>query len=193
MGSALRDLRSGSRRVAGLRFETLDITGAVLIRADPSADERGSFARVFDAGAFAVEGLPIRVVQESVSRNARKGTLRGLHGTVADRPEAKYVSCSRGRIFDVIVDARRESETFGRWRSFELSEERDESLFIPAGCLHGFQTLTDATVVHYRMDAAFAADAFHGRHYASPGLAIDWPLPIAIVSERDATLPPFEL
>ncbi|MDQ2992405.1 MAG: dTDP-4-dehydrorhamnose 3,5-epimerase [Candidatus Eremiobacteraeota bacterium] len=84
------------------------------------------------------------------------------------------------------------STTFGRWISIELDEERDECLFIPAGCLHDFQTLTDGAVVHYRMDSPFTADAFHEHHIASRALAIDWPLPISIASERAATLPSFE-
>jgi len=113
--------------MADLTFRTLDLKGVVLVSSIPVADERGSFGRVFDASAFAENGLPVDIVQESVSRNARAHTLRGLHGTIPSHPEAKYVSCTRGRIFDVIVDARAGSESAGKWISIELTEERDEN------------------------------------------------------------------
>ena len=177
--------------MAGLNFRTLDLVGAVLVSSDPVLDERGSFGRVFDAGAFREHGLPADIVQESVSRNSLVHTLRGLHGTLPTSPEAKYVSCTRGRIFDVVVDARTGSESYGKWISIELTEERDEQIFIPAGCLHGFQTLTDQAVVRYRMTTAFDPLAFIGAHYASPTLGIGWPSLPSIVSGRDLALPAF--
>ncbi len=177
--------------MAGLTFEHLGIAGVVLVRTEPLLDERGSFGRTFDAELFAAAGLPTMCVQESASRNLRAGTLRGLHGSAEHHPEAKYVSCTRGRIFDVVVDARSGSPTYSRWITVELAEERDEQLFIPAGCLHGFQTLEDATVVRYRMDRLFDANAFVGVHYESTALAIAWPLPPVNISARDLALPPF--
>jgi dTDP-4-dehydrorhamnose 3,5-epimerase len=175
--------------MAGLIFRALELTGVVLVGSIPVPDERGSFGRTFDEAAFRERGLPVDIVQESVSRNARAHTLRGLHGTLPARPEAKYVSCTRGRIFDVIVDARPGSASFGRWVSIELDEERDEQLFIPAGYLHGFQTLRDETVVRYRMMSRFDPGAFAGAHFASPGFGIRWPAEPSIVSARDLALP----
>lgn len=177
--------------MAGLSFEDLGIAGVVLVRSIPACDERGSFARTFDAEAFAAAGLPTTCSQESASRNLLAGTLRGLHGTIGRHPESKYVSCTRGRIFDVVADARPSSPTFGRWIAVELAEDRDERLFVPPGCLHGFQTLEDATVVRYRMDLEFDESAFAGAHYASAALSIAWPLPPVAVSARDLALPPF--
>jgi len=175
----------------GLNFDPQAIAGVVLVRAKPVPDERGSFGRIYDASSFAAAGLPTECVQESVSRNVRAGTLRGLHGTIERHAESKYVSCTRGSIFDVVVDARVASPTYGKWMSIELSEDRDEQLFVPPGCLHGFQTRVDATVVRYRMDRAFDGTAFVGAHYASPSLAIGWPLPPVAVSARDLQLPNF--
>jgi dTDP-4-dehydrorhamnose 3,5-epimerase len=178
--------------MAGLTFEALALEGAVLIRSTPAHDERGSFARTFDAEAFAGAGLPVTCVQESASRNLRTGTLRGLHGARQGHAEPKFVSCTAGRIVDVIVDARPGSPTFGRWLSVELDAGRDELLYVPPGFLHGFQTLADDTVVRYRMPVAYDPAAFFGAHYASPRLAIAWPREPSVLSERDAALAPFE-
>lgn len=177
--------------MAGLTFEALALEGAVLIRSIPHDDERGSFGRTFDAEAFADAGLPVTCVQESASRNLRAGTLRGLHGATDDRPEPKFVSCTAGRILDVVVDARPASPTFGRWISLELDAARDELLYVPPGFLHGFQTLVDDTVVRYRMPVPYDPASFAGAHYASPRLAIAWPREPSVLSERDAALPPF--
>jgi len=175
--------------MAGLTFRELDLPGVVLVGSVPTPDERGSFGRTFDQAAFRERGLPVDVAQESVSRNLRTHTLRGLHGTLAAMPEAKYVSCTRGRIFDVVADARPGSPSFGRWISVELDDARDEQLFIPAGYLHGFQTLCEQTIVRYRMMVPFDPDAFEGAHYASPSLGIRWPAVPSIVSPRDLALP----
>ncbi len=117
------------------------LPGVMLVRASPNEDERGLFARTYDSRSFAAAGLPIEWPQCNTSWNARKGTLRGLHFQAAPRPDAKLVRCTRGRIFDVVVDLRPHSPTFRRWTAAELSEANRDALAIPAGCAHGFLTL----------------------------------------------------
>ncbi|MBI1360384.1 MAG: dTDP-4-dehydrorhamnose 3,5-epimerase [Alphaproteobacteria bacterium] len=174
-----------------MRFTPLDIKGAWLIDIEPIADERGSFARTVCAREFAQHGMATNYPQHSISHNLKKGTLRGMHFQTAPHAEAKLVGCIRGAIFDVCLDLRPDSPSFLRWQGFELSAENQRQLYIPEGCAHGFQALSDDALVNYRISEFYAPDASVGYRYNDPKFAISWPLPVTMISDRDRDLPDF--
>jgi dTDP-4-dehydrorhamnose 3,5-epimerase len=133
-----------------MRFRELPLPGAVVVEADPAPDERGLFARLFDADLFRSRGLPTDFVQASASYNHRRGTLRGLHFQAAPHAETKLVRCTAGAAFDVIVDIRANSPQFGRWHAVEISALNRLTLIIPPGFAHGFETLADGTEISTR-------------------------------------------
>lgn len=166
------------------------ITGALLFTPSPRVDERGFFSRTFDAEVMQAAGIdPGAFVQDSISRSAR-GVVRGLHLRRGEG-EAKLVRCSYGAIFDVVVDMRPASPTFRNWRSFALRGDEQVSLYVPAGCAHGFQALTDPADVSYRIDRPHDPAEDLSVAYDDPELAIPWPLPVTAVSRRDDVAPPF--
>jgi dTDP-4-dehydrorhamnose 3,5-epimerase len=170
------------------------LPGAYVVELEPLGDERGWFARTFDAAAFAELGLDARVSQCNASFNARAGTLRGMHYQADPHGEAKLVRCTRGAIFDVIVDLRAGSDTFRRWFGIQLRAGGTASLFVPAGFAHGFQTLEDATEVHYQMSYHYVSDAARGVRWNDPAFGIAWPDAPAsgrVISDRDASYPDF--
>jgi len=164
------------------------LVGAYVIELEELVDERGFFARTFDREIFERAGLRAEIVQSSVSYNRRRGTLRGMHFQAAPHEETRRVGCTRGRIFDVIVDLRPDSATRHRWFGVELSAENRLQLVIPEGFAHGFQTLEDDSLVHYDMSVPYAPAHACGYHHASPAFGITWPLPPICISERDQTL-----
>lgn len=172
-----------------MRFRDVQPFGATIIEPEASVDERGLFARLFDVDAFRARGLPIEFVQASTSYNTRRGTLRGLHYQAEPHAEVKLVRCTAGAIFDVIVDVRRGSPSFGRWQSFELSDENRLTLVVPPGFAHGFQTLADGTEILYQMTQPHIAAAERGILWNDPDLAIAWPLQPTVMSQRDRQLP----
>jgi dTDP-4-dehydrorhamnose 3,5-epimerase len=177
-----------------MRLRATPLAGAHVVELEPLADERGSFARTYDAAQFADAGLDARVAQSNTSFNARAGTLRGLHFQAAPHAEGKLVRCTRGAVYDVIVDLRPESETYCRWFAIELRADGAESLFAPAGFAHGFQTLVDASEVHYQMTHHYVPEAARGVRWDDPAFGIEWPAPPPggrVLSERDATYPDF--
>jgi dTDP-4-dehydrorhamnose 3,5-epimerase len=160
------------------------IAGALLFKPTPHVDERGFFCRTFDVEVVRQAGIdPGAFAQDSLSRSAR-GIVRGLHVRRGDG-EAKLVRCSYGAIFDVIVDLRRASPTYRNWESFELRDNEQVSLYVPAGCAHGFQALTDPADVSYRIDRAHDPAEDVSIAFDDPELAIPWPLPVAAMSRRD--------
>jgi dTDP-4-dehydrorhamnose 3,5-epimerase len=165
------------------------IEGALLLRPSPHVDDRGFFCRTFDADVLRAAGLdPAAFIQHSLSRSAR-GVIRGLHvrrGT----GEAKLVRCSYGAIFDVVVDLRPASPTKGNWESFHLGDDEQVTVYVPAGCAHGFQALTDTADVSYMIDRAHDPAEDVSIAFDDPGLAIPWPLPVTIMSSRDRLAPP---
>ncbi|MFI2645520.1 dTDP-4-dehydrorhamnose 3,5-epimerase [Streptomyces sp. NPDC018610] len=164
------------------------IAGAYLFEPTPYADERGFFCRTFDADVVRSVGLdPDAFVQDSVSRSAG-GVLRGLH-LRSGAGEAKLVRCSYGRIFDVVVDLRADSPTYLGRAFFELSDRTQATLYIPAGCAHGFQALTATADVSYRIDRPHDPAEDVTIAFDDPDLAIDWPLPVASMSARDRKAP----
>ncbi len=166
-----------------MRLVPTAIEGVVVLEPERREDERGFFARTFDAGALRAAGLPFTVAVAALSQNRRRGTVRGLHYQAAPRPEAKIVSCVRGRVLDVAVEL-----ATGRHVTVELSGER--ALHVPAGCAHGFQTLEDDTMVSYLLSEDYVAELQRGVRWDDPELGIDWPLREGVVlSERDRALP----
>lgn len=167
------------------------IAGALRFTPTPHVDERGFFSRTFDADVARAAGLdPDAFVQDSVSRS-RRGVVRGLH-LRGGRGEAKLVRCSSGRVFDVVVDLRPGSPTYLEWESVELCDEEQTSVYIPAGCGHGFQALTDPADVAYRIDAPHDPAEDLAIAFDDPTLSIPWPLPPAFLSERDRRAPTLE-
>ena len=165
------------------------IDGALLLRPSPHVDDRGFFCRTFDAKVLRAAGLdPAAFIQHSLSRSVR-GVVRGLHVRRGDG-EAKLVRCSFGVIFDVVVDLRPTSPTYRNWESFELRDDEQVTLYVPASCAHGFQALSDTADVSYMIDRAHDPSEDVSIAFDDPELAIPWPLPVTMISSRDRLAPP---
>ena len=171
-----------------MQIESTPIAGVHRIRFERVRDERGYFARVFDRAAFLRAGLCAEFPEHSIARNERRGLIRGLHFQRAPHAESKLIRCLRGRIFDVVVDIREGSGTFGAWFAETLDEDADTMLYIPEGCAHGYQTLSATSEVHYLISREFVPASAAGIRYDDPRLAIAWPLAAALLSERDRAL-----
>jgi dTDP-4-dehydrorhamnose 3,5-epimerase len=164
------------------------VEGALLFQPQPHVDERGFFSRTFDADVARQAGLdPAGFAQDSVSRSAR-GVVRGMH-IRRGLGESKLVRCSYGAVFDVIIDLRPGSATYGNRESFELRDDEQTSLYVPAGCAHGFQALTDPADVSYRIDRPHDPSEDVSIAFDDPELAIPWPLTVTLMSERDKAAP----
>jgi dTDP-4-dehydrorhamnose 3,5-epimerase len=174
-----------------MKIEPTVLPGVMLVAIEPHSDPRGMFARTFDGAAFAAAGLTATWPQCNISWTRQRGTLRGMHFQHPPFEEPKLVRCTRGRIFDVAIDLRRESPTFCCWIGIELSHERRNALFIPAGCAHGFLTLEDDCEVFYMMGEIFAPEAAAGVRWNDPTFGVAWPSEPATMSERDASWPDF--
>ena len=169
---------------------SVPLAGAFLITPEPAVDERGAFGRLFCAQTFTAAGLNPRLDQISYSFNLKAGTLRGLHLQRPPNGEAKLIRVTQGAIFDVIVDVRAASPTFGRSYAVVLEAADRRQLYLPVGIAHGFQTLTDAAEITYHISTPYAAEAQDGVRWDDPDLAINWPDPDrAILSARDRQLP----
>ena len=176
-----------------MKFIPTDIDGLTVIETKPIADERGDFARSFCTVEFREAGLGgFAPVQMNISRNARQGTLRGMHYQDEPTPDPKVVRCTRGRIYDVVVDLRSDSETFCEWFGLELKADRQNALYVPPGCAHGFITLEDDSEVFYLMGAPFVPELARGVRWDDPAFGIHWPIPPVIMEARDAEYPDFE-
>lgn len=174
-----------------MHFEPLSIAGAVRVRIDRKADERGFFARTFCSEEFATQGLPTAAVQSSISYNAKRGTVRGMHFQWPPSQEGKLVRCVRGSLWDVLLDLRPGSPSYLRHEGVTLDDENRDAVFIPHGVGHGFQTLVDGTEVLYQMTDFFVADLQSGLRWNDPEFRIAWPLPMSVISARDAAYPDF--
>lgn len=170
-------------------FRPLPLEDAYLIELEKKEDHRGFFARMFCVDELKQNGISFDIVQSSVSYNAKKATLRGLHYQQHPNAEKKVVYCVKGAIFDVIVDLRPTSPTKGQWFAAELSEHNKSGFLIPEGFAHGFQTLCDDCEVLYLISAPYCSESATGICWNDPTLAITWPLEGAIISERDQQLP----
>lgn len=173
-----------------LTVSELGLPGLRLLEIAPIRDERGFFARVYDRALFAEHGMEAEFPQWSVSFNAHRGTLRGLHWQAEPYPEIKLVRCTRGAIFDVAVDVSDMSPTRGRWAGVELSADNHRTLYIPPGFAHGFQTLTDDAEVLYHISTPYRADLARGLKWDDPVVGVAWPEAAhRIISDRDQALP----
>jgi dTDP-4-dehydrorhamnose 3,5-epimerase len=176
-----------------LIFTETPIGGAHLVELEPHGDERGWFARTFDREEFERRGLEPAVVQCNTSYSERAGTVRGMHLQSEPHGEPKLVRCTRGAIFDVIVDLRPHSPTHRDWYGIELTPDNERMLYIPVGVAHGFQTLADGSEVSYQMGHAYVPDSARGVRWDDPAFGIDWPAaPELVISERDASYPLYE-
>jgi dTDP-4-dehydrorhamnose 3,5-epimerase len=174
-----------------MRIEPAAVAGVMLVSVEPHVDDRGLFARTYDAATFAAAGLPVNWPQCNVSWNRSRGTLRGMHYQRAPFGEPKLVRCTAGRVFDVAIDLRPGSPTYCRWVGVELSRERRNALLIPAGCAHGFLTLDDEAEVFYMMGEVFHPEAAAGVRWNDPAFGIEWPLAPTTMADRDASWPDF--
>ena len=174
-----------------MRLRPLAVDGAFVVEPERHADERGYFARAFDADAFAEHGLESAVAQTSVSFNVKELTLRGLHYQAAPHAEAKLVRCTRGAVYDVVVDLRPQSPTFLRWDAVQLDEDDGLGAYVPPGCAHGFLTLRDASELHYQISAPYQPEAARGVRWDDPAFGIDWPAAPRVIAARDASYPDF--
>jgi dTDP-4-dehydrorhamnose 3,5-epimerase len=175
-----------------VRFTETPLAGAWVIDVNRHEDERGFLARTFDRDEWLARGMDPAVVQCNTSYNARAGTLRGLHFQADPHGEAKLVRCTRGAVFDVLVDVRPDSPTHRRWFGAELSAANGSALYVPVGLAHGFQVLQDASEVLYMMGHEYVPEAARGVRWDDPAFGIEWP-PAAqrIISERDRAHPDY--
>jgi dTDP-4-dehydrorhamnose 3,5-epimerase len=174
-----------------MKFIETPLKDAYIIQPEKYLDERGFFARTYCQKEFRDHGITATFVQSNISYNSKKGTLRGMHYQERPYAESKIVSCYAGRIYDVIIDLRPGSPTYCRWFGHELSEQNHISLFIPIGFAHGFQTLKDASLVHYQMGEFYMSEYARGVRWNDPVFNISWPLEEVIISDRDQRYPDF--
>lgn len=172
-----------------MRFHPTRLPGVWKIELAPVGDDRGHFVRTYCERVFTERGLNTRWVQCNSTLTNRRGTLRGLHFQAEPHPEVKLIRCISGAVFDVIVDVRPDSPTFGRWEAFELQAARPEQLYVPAGYAHGFQCLTDDAGLHYQMSEFYHPELARGVRWDDAQLAIRWPLANPDMSPRDRDLP----
>lgn len=170
-------------------LSALPIAGVYVVRSEPKGDTRGSFMRLFCANDFAEANGVREIVQINWSHTVMPGTVRGLHFQEGADADAKWVRCLKGRVWDVIVDLRRDSPTFLQWHAVELSADNSLAVFIPEGCAHGFQSLEADSSLLYLHTAFYKPGADRGIAFDDPQLAIAWPREVVLVSERDRGLP----
>jgi dTDP-4-dehydrorhamnose 3,5-epimerase len=172
-----------------MKFSKTGLKDAMLIDLDKFADNRGFFARSFCAEEFTKAGLVSVFPQANHSYNAAKGTLRGMHYQKAPHGEVKIVRAMQGAILDVIIDLRPDSPSYLKWEGFELTAENFRALYVPVGFAHGFQTLSDETHVTYQVSYPYTPGTEGGVRWDDPTFAIDWPLPVSSISDKDAAWP----
>ena len=175
-----------------MKFSQTELPGVFMIEPEMLTDDRGSFARSYCVDEFAAAGIDFEILQANLSCNKFSGTVRGMHYQRAPHAEAKVVRCSSGAMYDVVVDLRPDSATYGKWFAAELNADNKVAMFIPEGCAHGFQTLLDNTEVDYLMSGRYAPESSTGVRYDDPAFGIEWPLPVSSVSERDRSWPDFQ-
>lgn len=169
-------------------FEPTPIEDVVVIKPKVFEDKRGYFLETYDEMAFEKLGLSTDYVLEFYSHSTN-AVLRGLHQQAEPYQQAKIIRCFKGEIFDVAVDVRSDSETYGEYVSYLLSEENKRGLYVPRGFLHGFVTTSEEALVHYKVDNEYAPDYERGVHWDDPDIDIDWPVSDPILSEKDASWP----
>jgi len=172
-------------------FYEVKLPGVFEIQVEPRVDERGFFARLWCQKEFEAKGLNPKLVQCSVSVNTSKGTLRGMHFQAHPHEETKLVRCSKGAIYDVVLDLRPSSPRFREWFAAVLTADNRKAVYIPEGCAHGFMTLEDDTEVLYQITEFYHAESARGVRWNDPAFEITWPGAVEVISERDRTYPDF--
>lgn len=173
-------------------FQETKLPGVFEIDMELKHDERGFFARSWCEKEFAEHGLNPRLVQCNISFNTHKGTLRGMHYQAPPFSEAKLVRCTKGKLYDVVIDLRSQSPSYKKWIGVELSESNHRMLYIPEGCAHGFLTLEKETEIFYQMSEFYNAESARGVRWNDNDFGIQWPEAVNVISERDRTYPDFE-
>src|SRR6476646_1984961 len=173
-------------------FTETKLTGAFIIDLERRGDSRGFFARAFCQNEFAEHGLKTTIAQANVASNTHRGTLRGMHFQYPPAAETKLVRCTRGAILDIIVDLRPESETYLQHVSVELDEDNQRALYVPERFAHGYQALRDNTDTSYQVGEFYTPSAESGLLHNDPKLGLKWPLPIAVISDKDLKFTPFD-
>ena len=173
-------------------FTATELEGAFIIDIERREDERGFFARTFCQREFREHGLNSHIAQANISYSASKGTLRGMHYQALPHQEAKLVTCTKGAIFDVIIDLRRSSPTYKEWVCVELTAGSERMLYVPEDFAHGFLTLEDSTIANYRVSEFYHPDSEKGIRWNDPSFKIAWPFEPAIISQKDTSHPDFE-
>ncbi|MDZ7263418.1 MAG: dTDP-4-dehydrorhamnose 3,5-epimerase [candidate division KSB1 bacterium] len=168
-----------------MKFNETMLPGVFIIELEPIIDERGFFARAWCHNEAIAHGLQVNFVQNNVSYNIRKGTIRGLHQQISPFEETKLVRCIRGGIYDVVLDLRPESPAYKKWLGVELSAEKRNAIYIPPGMAHGYQTLTDNAEVFYQVSQVYAPNYERGIRWNDPAFGIEWPLQPTVISEKD--------
>lgn len=174
-----------------MKFTETELSGAWIIDLEKLEDERGFFARTWCEKEFESQGLVASVSQANTSFNKVAGTLRGMHYQASPYEETKLVRCTRGALYDVIIDLRPDSHSYKQWMGIELNEDNGRMLYIPAGFAHGFVTLQDNTEVAYMMSEPYVPGADRGVRWDDPRVAIEWPRTVAVISDKDAGWPDF--
>lgn len=173
-------------------FNKTTLKDAWTLDIEKRGDSRGFFGRTFCTTEFANHGLVTTYVQQNTSFSKDKGTLRGMHFQRGDAAEAKLVRCLKGALVDIIVDLRGDSPTYLQHEAFELTDENRTHLYVPPGFAHSFQTLTDDVEVSYLVSSPYTPSAEGGLRYSDPLLGISWPLPVTVISDKDAAWPLLE-
>lgn len=185
-------MTSGLVLYLDMTFQETKLAGVFEIHLEPKADERGFFARSWCQQEFEQQGLKPNLVQCSISFNRTKGTLRGMHYQMAGYAEAKVVRCTKGAIYDVVIDLRSQSPTFKDWMGVTLTAANRDMVYVPEGCAHGFLTLEDESEIFYQMSEFYHAESARGVRWDDPAFGIAWPAKPELISERDRTFPDFE-
>jgi|TARA_B110000495_G_C22837534_1_gene488503 dTDP-4-dehydrorhamnose 3,5-epimerase len=172
-----------------MEFTKISLEGAYIIEIEKIEDERGFFARSWDKEEFKKKKLDCNLLQCSISFNKKKGTIRGLHYQLAPFEETKLVRCTRGKIYDVIVDLRKSSKTYKKWVGVELSENNHKIMYIPKGFAHGFQTLKDDSEIFYQISEYHKPKYYAGVCWNDPSFNIKWPIELSVISKKDSSYP----
>ena len=172
-----------------MKFEKINLDGAYIIEIEKNEDERGFFARTFDKNSFLKLNLEIELLQCNVSFNKKAGTLRGMHYQKYPHEEVKIVRCTKGKIYDVIIDVRTDSDSYKKWFGIELSYENHKMMYVPKGFAHGFLTLEDNSEVFYQMSDCYVPESAMGIHWNDESIGIKWPRSPVAISDRDNSYP----
>ena len=170
-------------------FRETTLKGAFVIEIEKFEDKRGFFARAWCQKEVEANGLVSRVVQTNISFNKKRGTLRGMHYQVAPYEQIKLIRCTRGVIYDVIIDLRPDSPTFRKWTGVKLTAENYTMLYVPENFAHGFQTLENNTEATYQVSQFYSPESERGFRYDDPVFQVEWPLPVEVISEKDIAWP----